>query len=164
MKGIVYGLAFVLPAMAALGACAPKETATQLPDMIPVPDGVVGLAGTSWQLVEFRSMDDAQGIKRPGDVTRYTVSFDAEGRASFRLDCNRGTGSYTREVSSATGGTLTFGPIAVTKALCPEPSMGEFLEKQLPWVRSYTMADGHLNMALMADGGIIVWEALPSAP
>lgn len=146
----------MLAAMATLGGCAAG----------PAMSGggmAKGLAGTNWRLVEFQSMDDAQGITRPTDASHYTIAFGADGRAALRLDCNRGTGTYTAEASSATGGTLMFGPIASTRAFCPAPSMGDALAAQLSNVRSYTLADGHLNMALMADGGIFVWEPVEAA-
>ncbi len=103
-------------------------------------------------------MNDAQGSVRPDDRSKYTLTFGENGQLSARLDCNRGAGTWRNEISNATGGTLAVGPMAVTKALCPAPTIGELIERQLPYVRSFTIRDGRLNMALMADGGIIVWE------
>lgn len=123
-----------------------------------------GLGGTSWQLVEIQSMDDAQGTTRPEQRADYTLTFNADGTLAMRLDCNRATGTWRNDGASTTGGTLTFGPMAVTRALCPAPTLGEVLERQMPWVRSFIMRDGLLNMALMADGGILVWEPLPAKP
>ena len=140
--------------LAAAGLAACSTTAENPPPNLPFS----GLQGTSWQLVEIQSMDDVQGITRPDDPSKYTLTFGSDGRLSARLDCNRGMGNWSNDISNATGGTLTFGPMAVTKALCPEPTLGESLERQLPYVRSFTIRDGRLNLALMADGGIIVWE------
>ena len=119
-----------------------------------------GLNDTQWQLVEFQSMDDSQGISRPNDPAKYTISFGSSGRVWARLDCNRASGPWRAD---AAGGMLTIGPLASTKALCPKPSIGEFLKAQLGYVRSYTMSQGRLNMALMADGGILVWEPIDEA-
>lgn len=146
-----------LPLAIALSACA-TVPAAQAPANVPFET----LNDTSWRLVEMRSMDDTQGTRRPADPERYTIHFNADGTLAARLDCNRGSGTWKNEIANATGGTLTFGPMAVTKALCPEPTLGETLERQLPWVRSFTIRDGNLNMALMADGGIIVWEPAPT--
>lgn len=118
----------------------------------------VGLAGTRWRLVEFQSMDDAQGRMEPADPDRYTIAFGAEGRAELRLDCNRGAGPW-KATRSANGGSLVIGPIATTRMACPAPSMATLLETQLPYVRSYTRSGARLHMALMADGGILTWEA-----
>ncbi len=120
-----------------------------------------GLAGTNWRLVEFQSMDDAQGTKRPDDPNKYTITFHNDGSLTGRLDCNRAVGPWRNDIANATGGSLSMGPLGVTKAFCPEPSMGEFLERQLGYVRSFTITGERLNMALMADGGIIVWEPMP---
>lgn len=120
-----------------------------------------GLDGSHWQLVEFRSMDDAQGITRPADPSKYTITFHNDGSLTAQLDCNRGAGPWQNDISNATGGTLSIGPLAVTKAFCPEPSMGGMIERNLGYVRSFTVEDDRLNMSLMADGGIIVWEAKP---
>jgi heat shock protein HslJ len=137
--------------------CAPKSAEMADTDNSPI---FKELAGTSWQLVEFQSMDDAQGIIKPSDPTKYTITFERGGRLSTQLDCNRGTGSWKNDISNATGGSLEIGPLGVTKMLCPQPSIGEMLANQLGYVRSFTIADGRLNMALMADGGIIIWKAV----
>lgn len=119
-----------------------------------------GLSGTSWQLVEIQSMDDAQGITRPDDPSKYTLEFERDGSLSARLDCNRGKGNWNNFVANSSGGSLIFGPLAVTRALCPKPTLGERIEGHLPYVRSFIIRDGRMFMSLMADGGIIVWEQI----
>ncbi|WP_417611617.1 META domain-containing protein [Parasphingorhabdus sp.] len=149
-------LVFYTSALAMLSACktmAPEAPAANMP--------FSGLEGTNWRLVEFQSMDDAQGATRPDDSDKYTITFHNDGSLSARFDCNRGMGPWRNDIANATGGTLAIGPLGVTKALCPEPSMGEMLERQLGYVRSFTITENRLNMALMADGGIIVWEPKP---
>lgn len=146
------GMYAFLVTISALSGCA-STTDTQ-PTLLPF----AGLGGSEWRLVEFQSMDDAQGVTRPADPARYTLAFASDGALSARLDCNRGMGTWRNDLANATGGTLVFGPMAVTKVLCPEPTMGEWLERQLPNVRNFTIRDGKMHMALMADGGIIVWE------
>jgi putative lipoprotein len=42
--------------------------------------------------------------------------------------------------------------------MCPPGSLHDQLVKQLPYVRSYVMRDGHLYLSLMADGGIYEFE------
>lgn len=51
------------------------------------------LAGTHWELISIQSIDDTQGTTRIPKPEIYTASFGADGQASFRLDCNRGTAS-----------------------------------------------------------------------
>jgi heat shock protein HslJ len=121
------------------------------------------LAGTTWRLVAIQSMDDAQGSLLPDDPSRYTVTFGAEGRAAFRLDCNRGTASWTASPSAAdaTSGQLIFGALAGTRAMCPPGSLDQKLTRQLPQVRSYLLKDGRLHLSLLADGGTLSWMPAP---
>lgn len=110
------------------------------------------LAGTSWQLVKIMSMDDT--VSTPDDPTLYTLEFADDGSMSLQADCNRGTGSW----SSDSPGQLQFGVIAATQAMCPPGSLHDTYLAQFEWVRSYTMAGGHLFLATMADGSIIEFE------
>jgi heat shock protein HslJ len=120
----------------------------------------VALAGTSWQLVSFQSMDDSQGTTAVDDSGKYTLTFSEDGKAALRLDCNRGIGSWESTPSAdGSSGTLKFGPLAVTRALCPPPSLGEKLARDLDYVRSYLLKDGRLYLSLMADAGIYEWHA-----
>jgi len=130
-------------------AAAPAETgqaaAQPAADTAPASE----LAGTEWRLVRIMEMDDSTHI--PDDPVKYTLAFGADGTASILADCNRGAGSWTSDGSSQ----LQFGPIAATQALCPPESISEVYLAQFQWVRSYTMKDGHLFLATMADGSII---------
>jgi heat shock protein HslJ len=94
-----------------------------------------GLGGTSWQLV-----------------------VESDGNVVARIDCNRGRGTW----ESKDANQLTFGPMATTRAMCPPGSMHDRILKDLPYVRSYVLKDGHLFLALMAHAGI--YELEPTAP
>lgn len=122
------------------------------------PASFDGLEGTSWQLVAIKSIDDAQSVLRPDDPAKYILDFASNGELSARLDCNRATGNWRNEIVETNGGSLAFGPMAVTKALCPEPTLGETLERRLPDVRSFLIEDGKMHMAMVGEGGILVWE------
>ncbi|KEO88950.1 hypothetical protein EH32_04390 [Erythrobacter litoralis] len=138
--------------MSAIAGAALLAACTTTPDMAEP------LAGTSWRLLEMQSMDDAQGTTRADNPDRYTITFAEDGTAYMKLDCNRGRSSYETASTGAKQGSLQFGNIASTMAMCPPDSLSEKLGQQLGFVRSYVMRDGRLNMALMADGGILVWE------
>lgn len=133
----------------------------------PVPEsgaaGVTSLAGTSWRLVEFQSSDDAIGTLRPTDPDRYTLELAEGGALAMRLDCNRGSGSWGATPSGPDGGALSLGPLAVTRAFCPPPSLGDQIARHAEYVRSYLLRDGRLYLSLMADGGIYVWEPIPGS-
>ncbi len=117
------------------------------------------LAGTDWQLAEFQSMDDAQGTTRPDDPALYTMRLNGDGTVSMRLNCNRATGTWTAEPSADPGnGRFGFGPLAMTRALCPPPSLDELVAAQAEYVRGYLLKDDRLYLSLMADGGIFAWD------
>lgn len=125
------------------------------------PPSTPSLAGTSWELVQIQSMDDAQGTTRVGDPSLYTVSFGTDGRATLRLNCNRATGPWqAKAAADGQSGSLGFGMLAGTRALCPPPSLDERLLRDLAYVRGYLLRDGQLHMSVMADGGIYTWRAL----
>lgn len=122
----------------------------------PPPSGApVGLVGPTWQLIRFRGGDDKVTI--PGDRTSYTLAFRADGTVSARIDCNRGHGGYKLSGKSQ----IEFGPMAITRAMCPPGSMHDHVVKQLPYIRSYLIKDGHLFLSLMADGGTYEFEPAP---
>lgn len=146
-------------ALVALAGCAADRGATA--PGAPVA-GPMSLSGTSWQLVEFESMDDAEGTRRPAPDRTVTATFADDGSLSLKLDCNRGTSTWEEGPHHATGSGLTIGPVASTRALCPEPSMGAFVARALPDVASYVLRDGKLYLALKMDGGI--FEFAPVEP
>lgn len=122
------------------------------------------LAGTQWRLVEFQSMDDAQGIVRPSEGTVYSMWLHGDGTVALQLNCNRATGTWSAVPGSeATSGQFEFGPLAATRALCPPPSMDDSIVAQSGYIRSYLLQDDRLYLSLVADGGIYVWARETSA-
>lgn len=138
---IILGFAVVL------GGCAAPATQPSL-------------AGSSWQLIELQAKDDDQGTSRPADPSLYTVTFGADGRAAFRLDCNRGNAQWQAApaAGNADMGQLTFGLLAATRAMCPPGSLDERLSRQLALVRGYRLVGERLHMSLLADGGTLIWS------
>mgnify|MGYP003428585638 CR=1 FL=1 len=130
--------------LAALAGCAPTAS----------PSSQESLAASSWRLVKFQGGDDS--VLRPDDRSKYTLAFAADGTVSARLDCNRGRGAW----KSSGKGQLEFGPMAITRAMCPPGSLHDQLVKHWFYVRSYLLRDGRLHLALMADGGIYEFEPL----
>lgn len=121
------------------------------------------LAGSHWQLLSIQSMDDAQGTIRVQEPARYTLSFGSDGRAALRLDCNRGTGSWQSAAAAPDSGSLRFGMLATTRAMCAPGSLEPRLTRDLPQVRGYLRKDGKLYLTLQADGGIYEWAPLPAS-
>jgi heat shock protein HslJ len=126
---------------------------------------VIELGDTDWQLVELISMDDSVGTVRPSDPTRYQMHLGADGTANLKLDCNRANGPWS-SVKSADGfsGVFNLGPAAMTRAMCAPGSLDQRIGRELPYIRSYVVNDGRLNLSLMADGGIQVWEPSDGEP
>lgn len=112
------------------------------------------LAGTTWQLVKFQGSDDT--TLSPDDRSKYTVELGAGGQLSARIDCNRGLGTW----KSSGPSQIEFGPMALTRAKCPPGSLHDQIVKQWSNIRSYVIRDGHLFLALKADGGIYEFEPL----
>jgi heat shock protein HslJ len=146
--GLLLGTTHCRPApeKAAIGAdtaASPQGAPQQTP---------AGLGGTSWRLVKFQGGDGL--TLTPDDKAKYTIAFGTDGRLSARIDCNRGSGSW----KSSEPPQLEFGPLALTRAMCPPGSLYDHIVKQWPYVRSYVMENGHLFLSLMADGGIYEFE------
>ena len=151
------GNALAATAVAAVIACADRVSPRTLS---AAQTG--GLDGTSWQLVEFRSSDDAIGVVRPPDPTRYTMILAAGRQVHMQLNCNRATGTWSADPPDAQSGVFTFGRLAMTRALCSPPSYDAQIARDAEYVRSYLLRDGRLYLNLMADGGTYVWA--PHAP
>jgi para-nitrobenzyl esterase len=117
-------------------------------------NGAAGLGGTSWQLVRFQGSDDR--VLTPDDSAKYTIAFGTDGSVNARVDCNRGRGTW----KSSAPNQLQFGPLALTRAACPPGSLHDRIVKDWEFVRSYTLKDRHLFLALMADGGIYQFEPI----
>ena len=114
------------------------------------------LLGRSWQLVKFQG-DDGTTLAPP-DKTTYSITFAADGHLSARIDCNRGRGTW----NSTGAGQLEFGPLALTRAMCPPAPLNDRIPRDWPQVRSYSVKNGHLFLVLMADGGTYEFE--PAGP
>ena len=113
---------------------------------------LAGLGGTSWQLVRFQGGDGT--VLMPDGKAKYTIAFAADGNVNVQFDCNRGRGTW----ASPGPNQLQFGPLALTRAMCPPGSLHDHIVRQWPFVRSYTMKDKHLFLSLMADGGSYEFE------
>ena len=150
--------AFVL-AGASLVGC--ESSSPPPPAVAPAPTAaspMSPLAGTSWQLVKFTGSDGA--AIEPDDRSKYTITFQPDGSVVARVDCNRGRGSW----KSTAPNQVEFGPLALTRAMCPPGSMHDRVAADWGAVRTYTLKDGHLFLSLMADGGTYEYEPVAAAP
>jgi len=160
-------VALLLLSGLSLSACSKSgEVEAGAPQKAVAPKALPSaLAGTEWRLVEFQSMDDAQGTTRPQAPSLYTMRLNADGTVNMRLNCNHAKGTWTADqAGDPSSGGFTFGPLVSTKALCPPPGMDGLILKNAGYIRSYVLKDGRLYLSLMADGGIYVWEPLSGTP
>ncbi len=162
MKASLTVLSVVI--LAGRGVSGAKAGAPQTPESATAASENP-LADTDWRLVEFQSMDDSVGTRRPNDPSLYTMRLNADGTAQMRLNCNRANGTWSAEPSAdPSNGRFEFGPLAATTAVCPPPSMDEIITAQAEYIRGYLLKDGRLYLSLMADGGIFAWEPLTDEP
>jgi heat shock protein HslJ len=141
------------PVLTLLAGCATAPPASPPP---PQPS----LIGPEWRLVHFQSSDDAIGRIAPADGEVYSLRFGADGRVAARLFCNRGSGSYTVADPASPRGSISFGPMAMTRAACA-PTRLSRLPADLANVASYVIEDGELHLNLKIDGGDYVWAPAP---
>lgn len=117
------------------------------------PAKTLRLVGGAWSLVKIQSMDDS--VFTPESPDLYTLQFFENGQVQVRADCNRGHGTWQTD-----GGTrLSFAAIATTRAQCGPESLHDRFLNDLDYVRSYTVQNGNLYLATMADGAILeFWQ------
>jgi para-nitrobenzyl esterase len=112
------------------------------------------LVGITWYW-RGTLMNDGASF-RPADPSQYTVQFTSNGRVVVRADCNRGAGTYTLH-----GRTLTFSPLAVTRAMCPPGSLDQRFVRDLGEAQSYNIRAGILLVELKFDSGTMRFSQLP---
>lgn len=106
-----------------------------------------GLTEGAWALRRAVRADGV--VLEPADPRSYTLALLADGGAAVRADCNRGVGRY--EVS---GARLTFAPIALTRALCPEGSLDTAFVALLGATVGYAFEGGVLTLTT-ASGDVL---------
>ncbi|HWU49951.1 MAG TPA: META domain-containing protein [Asticcacaulis sp.] len=97
----------------------------------------------------------------PADPAKYELSFLPKGRAAFRLDCNRANGIWEAKPLPAGGGALTFGPLAMTRAMCGQDSLDTSIARDMADVVSYRI-DGDMLILNLRDGGAYRWTRATS--
>lgn len=144
-------LPFVVAACAASqsgGPVLPGRVDAPPPPLVEAADA--SLVGTLWSWQRTLMSDDTRIVAdAPG---KYTLRFDAGGRVEVRADCNRGSGPYTLD-----GRRLSFGPIALTRAMCaPGSRDAEFL-KGLQNVAGHLFRGAELVLTLKVDSGSMIF-------
>lgn len=108
-----------------------------------------GLTGKTWQLTALTETVPAfQGVVPAEDQPRYTITFNDDGTAAIKADCNDVTATYDTTV----GGGLDIVPGASTLAMCPEDSMADAFVAGLAAATSYNVHGATLTMYLGNEG------------
>jgi heat shock protein HslJ len=118
----------------------------------PARAAAQGLSGTTWQLVRFH---DSNGqVLTADDGSSYTVEFRTDDTVAVRVDCHRGRGTWVSRSASQ----LELGPLALTRATCPQTPLNAQIAMQWTSIRSYALRDAHLFLLLGSNGGTYEFE------
>jgi heat shock protein HslJ len=141
------------PLLVAVAACTVTEPGPPvLPGYVNVPPPPIAaasdalLTNTVWSWQETQLKDGKRIV--PESPERYTLEFQPGGRMAIRADCNRGSTSYLLN-----GGALSFGAIALTRAMCPPDSRDAEFLKELSDVSGQLFRGNDLVLTLKADSG-----------
>lgn len=137
------------------GLCASLLSACQSA-VSPAPERI--LAGTAWDLVAIHPPGEQSLPLLPADPARISLRFEVAHRVLLRLDCNRGIGKWSSDAGATRAGRISFGNIAVTRALCAPPHWDERVARDLSFVRSYQFRNGRRYLSPTADGGVLEWQ------
>ena len=100
-----------------------------------------------WRLIVLKPR--ATTPKDIAEPEKYTIAFDAEGRVAVRSDCNFCGGGYTTN-----GASLSFTPMACTRAYCGDDSLDHKYERLLSAVDRWAIADSRLTLS-SAEGALV---------
>lgn len=95
------------------------------------------LEGSEWQLAAIHTSGSTTTLT-PALQARHTLAFGPDGALALQLDCNRGRASWSAGKPRNGAGTITIGPVASTRMLCPEPSFGNQMAS-LAEARTYVL-------------------------
>lgn len=132
------------------GAAALLAFAPVLAGCETLPDMGHPLTGTTWQLTDIDTSGSSTRLT-PALQERHTITFEEGGRAALQLDCNRGNASWSAERPRAGIGSITIGPVATTRALCPQPSFGQMMAVGLEQSQRYTLLIDGRRLVIETD-------------
>lgn len=133
-KSLIAGVALLM-----LAACA----TTPAPHM---------LTGSTWKLAAIDTSGSTTTLT-PALQARHTLSFSDGGALALQLDCNRGRASWTAGAPRNGAGAISIGPIASTRALCPQPSFGNEMASGLSEAQTYALTVD--RRALVIETGML---------
>jgi len=105
------------------------------------------LTGTVWQWTAMQETVPAGQSVVP-NPENYTITFNTDGTAAIKADCNNVTATYTMS-----GSSLTITPGASTLMYCGDASQDTIYLASLAKVTSYAIVNGDLQLKFANDGG-----------
>lgn len=105
------------------------------------------LTGVNWQWTAMQETMPASQSVVP-DPQNYTITFNTDGTAAIKADCNNVTANYTTSGSSL---SITLG--ASTLMYCGDASQDTIYLASLAKVSSYAIENGQLQLNFPNDGG-----------
>jgi para-nitrobenzyl esterase len=112
------------------------------------------LAGTNWRWIALASSTETLTVLEPD---RYTLAFTNGDRVALRADCNRGAGS----VAFPAAGVVQFGPLALTRALCPSGSLGERFAREVGRAARWSVRGDELALELESGEAVLRFKRHP---
>ncbi len=104
------------------------------------------LTGVTWQLtsVKFDGQSNTNTISEPGN---YTITFQTNGTANVKADCNNASLTYTTNDDQI---TFTAGPM--TLVYCGEASLSNEFVQALQQATSFSVQGGTLTINTGSNG------------
>ena len=106
------------------------------------------LTGPTWQLTSVTEKVPAfQGVVPPEDQSRYTITFNEDGTAAIKADCNNVVATYTTEETN-----ISIVPGPSTLVACPDDSLGDKFVAGLSSATTYNIRPGGLTLYILNEG------------
>jgi heat shock protein HslJ len=116
------------------------------------PSAAASSVEGSWQWTASTEAVPASQSVVP-DPENYTITFNADGTAAIKADCNNVTATYTTDGSSM---TITLG--ASTLAMCAEGSLDAIYTAGLGKVATYAVSGDELTLTFADDAGTMTFK------
>jgi heat shock protein HslJ len=120
--------------------------------VVETPELLPTLTGNPWQWLSLTTPVETTTV---ADPSLYTITFNADGTAAIKADCNNATASYTSDDSA-----INIDTGATTLVACPEGSLDTLYLNSLINVSSYFFDAGNLYLEMPADGGTMKFASI----
>ncbi len=106
------------------------------------------LTGPTWQLTSVTEKVPAfQGVVPPEDQSRYTITFNEDGTAAIKADCNNVAATYTTEETN-----ISIVPGPSTLVACPDDSLSDKFVAGLSSATTYNIRPSGLTLYILNEG------------